>query len=275
MSSSASWTPTPATTRFSCILRIMSIRHSLPTDVMPFGQKNAGATYQRLVNKIFAELIGTSMEVYVDDMLVKSRTTDDHLRNLSLMFGKLKKYNMRLNPSKCACSVSFGKFLGFMISQRRIEANPEKIQALIDMRVPRTKKEVQSLTGRVASLARFISKATVRCAPFFKALKGSKRQVDWTSECDRAFEDLKAYMSRAPLLSTLFPDLTIYLSVSASALSSVLIRRPNGIELPIFYMSHALQDAEQRYPQLEQLAYALVLFARNFGPTFRLTASTY
>ncbi|CAL2266365.1 unnamed protein product [Prunus armeniaca] len=197
------------------------------------------------------------MEVYVDDMLVKSRTTDDHLRNLSLMFGKLKKYNMRLNPSKCACSVSFGKFLGFMISQRRIEANPEKIQALIDMRVPRTKKEVQSLTGRVASLARFISKATVRCAPFFKALKGSKRQVDWTSECDRAFEDLKAYMSRAPLLSTLFPDLTIYLSVSASALSSVLIRRPNGIELPIFYMSHALQDAEQRYPQLEQLAYAL------------------
>ncbi|CAL8133320.1 unnamed protein product [Prunus armeniaca] len=116
-------------------------------NVMSFGLKNAGATYQRLVNQIFAELIGTTMEVYVDDMLVKSRTTGDHLRNLSLMFDKLKKYNMRLNPSKCAFGVSSGKFMGFMISQRGIEANPEKIRALIDMQVPRTKKEVQSLTG--------------------------------------------------------------------------------------------------------------------------------
>ncbi|CAL8994056.1 unnamed protein product [Prunus brigantina] len=223
-------------------------------NVMPFGLKNAGATYQRLVNRIFAELIGTSMEVYVDDMLVKSRTANDHLRNLSLMFGKLKQYNMCLNPSKCAFGVSSGKFL-----------------ALIDMQVPRTKREVQSLTGRVAALAHFISKATDRCAPFFKALKGSKRQVEWTSECDRAFEDLKAYMSRAPLLSTPLPgeDLIIYLSVSASALSSVLIRRPNGIELPIFYMSHALLDAEQRYPQLEQLAYALILSARRLRPYFQ------
>ncbi|CAL9026207.1 unnamed protein product, partial [Prunus brigantina] len=201
-------------------------------NVMPFGLKNAGATYQRLVNKIFAELIGTSMEVYVDDMLVKSRTANDHLRNLSLMFGKLKQYNMRLNTSKCAFGVASGKFLGFMISQRGIEANPEKIRAIIDMRVPKTKKEVQSLTGRVAALARFISKATDRCAPFFKALKGSKRQIDWTSECDRAFDDLKNYMSRAPLL-------------------------------------HALQDAEQRYPQLEQLAYALVLSARRLRPYFQ------
>ncbi|CAL9011014.1 unnamed protein product, partial [Prunus brigantina] len=141
-------------------------------------------------------------------MLVKSRTANDHLRNLALMFGKLKQYNMRLNPSKCAFGVASGKFLGFMISQRGIEANPEKIRALIDMQVPKTKKEVQSLTGRVAALSRFISKATDRCAPFFKALKGSKRQIDWTSECDRAFDDLKHYMSRAPLLSTPLPGET-------------------------------------------------------------------
>ncbi|CAL9005246.1 unnamed protein product [Prunus brigantina] len=176
---------------------------------MPFGLKNAGATYQRLVNHIFAELIGTSMEVYVDDMLVKSRTANDHLRNLSLMFGKLKQYNMRLNPSKCAFGVASGKFLGFMISQRGIEANLEKIRALIDMRV------------------------------------GSP---PWPVSYPKPPIDLKTYMSIAPLLSTPLPgeQLTIYLSVSASALSSVLIRQPNGIELPIFYMSHALQDAEQR-----------------------------
>ncbi|CAL2264968.1 unnamed protein product [Prunus armeniaca] len=157
------------------------------------------------------------MEVYVGNMLVKSRTANDHLRNLSLMFGTLKKYNMRLNPSKCAFGVSSGELLGFMISQQGIEANPEKIQALLDMQVPKTKKDVQSFTGRVAALACFISKATDRCAPFFKALKGSKRQVVWTSECDRAFADLKAYMSRPPLLSKPLPreNLIIYLSVEA------------------------------------------------------------
>ncbi|CAL9021070.1 unnamed protein product, partial [Prunus brigantina] len=160
-------------------------------NVMPFGLKNAGATYQRLVHKIFAELISSSIEVYVDDMLVKSKTANEHLNNLSLMFDILKKYNMLLNPNKCVFVVSFSKFLGFMISQRGIEANPEKIKALLNMQVPKTKKDVQSLTSRVAALARFISKATDRCASFYKALKGSKRQIVWTAECDQAIQDLK------------------------------------------------------------------------------------
>ncbi|CAL8997891.1 unnamed protein product, partial [Prunus brigantina] len=150
---------------------------------MPFGLKNAGATYQRLVNKIFAELIGTSMEVYVDDMLVKSRTADDHLRNLSLMFATLKRYNMRLNLSKCAFDISSGKFLAFMISQRGIEANLEKIQALLNMQVLKTKKDVQSGRNKKNAFTRFISKTTDRCAPLFKTLKGNKRQVVWTPEC--------------------------------------------------------------------------------------------
>ncbi|CAL2230454.1 unnamed protein product [Prunus armeniaca] len=99
-------------------------------EVMPFNLKNARAMYQRLVNKIFAELIGTSMEVYVDNMMVKSKTADRHLHDLSLMFDVLKKYSMRLNPTKCAFGVSYGKFLGFMISQRGIEANPKKNQGI-------------------------------------------------------------------------------------------------------------------------------------------------
>ncbi|KAI5352561.1 hypothetical protein L3X38_005452 [Prunus dulcis] len=92
--------------------------------VMPFGLKNAGATYQRLVNHLFAPLIGNTMEVYVDDMLVKSRTADQHIPNLYAMFTILKQYKMRLNPTKCAFGVASGKFFGFMISQRGIEANP-------------------------------------------------------------------------------------------------------------------------------------------------------
>ncbi|CAL9011062.1 unnamed protein product [Prunus brigantina] len=218
--------------------------------VMPFGLKNAGATYQRLVNSIFAPLIGNTMEVYVNDMLVKSRTTDQHIPNLSAMFTILKQYKMRLNPTKCAFGVASGKFLGFMISQRGIEANPEKIQAILDMAIPKTVKDIQSLTGRVAALTRFISKATDRCAPFFKALKGSKRSITWTAECDKAFSELKEYMSRAPLLSTPEPGdtLMIYLSVSATAVSAVLIQTKEGAEHPVHYVSKALQDAEVRYP---------------------------
>ncbi|KAI5338425.1 hypothetical protein L3X38_017696 [Prunus dulcis] len=149
---------------------------------MPFGLEKARATYQRLVNSLFALLIGNTMEVYVDDMLVKSRTADQHISNLSAMFTILKQYKMRLNPTKCAFWVASGKFLGFMISQRGIEANPKKIQAILDMKVPKMVKDIHSLTGRIVALTRFISKATDRCAPFFKALKGSKRNITWTTE---------------------------------------------------------------------------------------------
>ncbi|CAL8993565.1 unnamed protein product [Prunus brigantina] len=240
-------------------------------NVMPFGLKNVGATYQRLVNRIFAQHIGSIMEVYVDDMLVKSRTAGEHLENLALMFGILKSYRMRLNPTKCAFGVSSGKFLGFMISQRGIEANPEKIKAIIDMETPKTQKDIQSLTGRVAALTRFISKATDKCVPFFKALKGGKHHVAWSTECDEAFQNLKNYMGKAPLLSKPLPGevLLLYLSVSVTAVSSVLIRKPEKAELPIFYVSKALQSAELRYPPLEQLALALVTSARRLRPHFQ------
>ena len=110
--------------------------------VMPFGLKNAGATYQRLVNKMFADQLGKTMEVYVDDMLVKSKRSEDHVDDLRAAFRILRKYHMKLNPSKCAFGVGSGKFLGFMVHQRGIESNPEKIQALLDMSSPRTIKDV-------------------------------------------------------------------------------------------------------------------------------------
>ncbi|KAB2629003.1 hypothetical protein D8674_033798 [Pyrus ussuriensis x Pyrus communis] len=122
------------------------------TKVMPFGLKNAGATYQRLVNSMFAEQIGKNIEVYVDDMLVKSKHADQHIANLSETFSILKKYRMRLNPNKCAFGVGSEKFLGFMISQRGIEANPEKIKAIMDMKEPLAEK------GQV--VADFIAKFT-------------------------------------------------------------------------------------------------------------------
>ena len=124
--------------------------------VMPFGLKNAGATYQRLVNKIFKEQIGRNMEVYVDDMLVKSKSSRNHVADLEETFGALRKYRMKLNPTKCAFGVTSGKFLGFMVSGRGIEANPEKIRAIQEMIAPKSIKEVQRLTGRIAALNRFV-----------------------------------------------------------------------------------------------------------------------
>ena len=110
--------------------------------VMPFGLKNAGVTYQRLVNKMFSKQIGRNMEVYVDDMLVKSKEESAHLDNLQEMFTTLRQYQMKLNPSKCAFGVASGKFLGIMVSQKGIEANLEKVQAILGMTSPKTVKEV-------------------------------------------------------------------------------------------------------------------------------------
>ena len=115
-------------------------------NVMPFGLKNAGATYQRLVNKMFVGLLGTTMEVYVDDMLVKSLQAYQHVKHLEETCQILRKYQMRLNPNKCAFKVSFGKFLGFMVHNRGIEANPKNIKAILEMRSPAKVKKVQKFT---------------------------------------------------------------------------------------------------------------------------------
>ena len=139
--------------------------------VMPFGLKNTGATYQRLVNQMFNKQIGRNMEVYVDDMLVKSKEAKTHLADLQEAFDTLRRYKMKLNPAKCLFGVSLGKFLGFMVFQRGIVVNPEKVKAILDMVSPKTVKEVQRLTGLVAALNRFDSKATDKFLPIFKVLK--------------------------------------------------------------------------------------------------------
>ena len=115
--------------------------------VMPFGLKNAGATYQRLVNRMFQKQIGATIEVYIDDMLVKSVTADLYIAHLSEAFHILRNYNMKLNPAKCTFGVLAGKFLGFIVNHRGIEANLDKIKAVLDMPSPSGIKEVQRLIG--------------------------------------------------------------------------------------------------------------------------------
>ena len=148
--------------------------------VMPFDLKNACASYQRLMNKMFAQQIRRNVQVYVDDMLVKSRREEDHLEDLRETFDTLRSYNIKLNLGKCAFGVTAGKFLGFMVSQRGIEANLDKIRAIMEMAPPRYVKEVQSLKGKIVTLNRFVSRATDKCLPFFRMLKKSFK---WIAEC--------------------------------------------------------------------------------------------
>ncbi|XP_073049537.1 uncharacterized protein [Primulina eburnea] len=142
--------------------------------VMPFGLKNAGATYQRLMDRIFTKQAGRNIEVYADDILIKSRAHTEFIPDLEETFATLREYGVKLNPSKCTFGVKSGKFLGFMVTERGIEVNPEKVRSITEMASPKSVREVQRLTGRIAALSRFISRSAHRSYPFFQALRRAK-----------------------------------------------------------------------------------------------------
>ena len=220
-----------------------------------------------MVNKMFNKQIGRNIEVYMDDMLVKSKEELAHLDDLKETFAILKQYQMKLNPSKCVFGVVSGKFLGFMVSQRGIEANPENVQAIINMVSPRTIKEVQKLTGRIAAFNRFVSRVTDKCLPFFKTLK---QDFAWTDECEVAFQDLKRYLSNPPLLSLSKEgeNLYLYLVVSTTAVSAALICEECKKQLLIYYVSQAFQGVESNYPRIEKIAFAIIVASHKLRQYF-------
>ena len=135
-----------------------------------------------------------------------------------------------------------GKFLGFMVSQRGLEVNPEKVHAILELEPPRTVKAVQSLNGKVAALNRFVSKATDKCFPFFRVLRKS---FEWTNECQKAFDNLKKYLLSPPLLNPSMPgeELYLYITVSQAVVSTALVRDEGGLQRPIYFISRAFQGA--------------------------------
>ena len=201
-------------------------------------------------------------------MLIKSKKEEDHLDDLKETINTLRQYSMKLNPSKCAFGVSSGKFLGFMVSRRGIEANPEKLRAILKMSSPKTVKEVQSLTGRVVALNKFVSKATDKCLPFFKTLK---RAFVWTKEYETTFQELKRYLSNPPLLSPSKEGkyLFLYLAVSFTAVSATLIRKENKVQLPVYYVSQAFQGAVARYLRIKKITFVLIVTSRKLHPYFQ------
>ncbi|GJX40719.1 reverse transcriptase domain-containing protein [Tanacetum coccineum] len=144
---------------------------------MPFDLKNAGTTYQRLVDKDFDSQVGRNIEVYVDDSVIKSHTKAEMLRDIDETFRTLQKINMKLNPKKCTFGAVEGMFLGYMITPKGIKPCPSKTEAVLQLPSSRTIKEVQSLNGKLASLNRFLSKSAEKSLPLFKTLKKCIKKV--------------------------------------------------------------------------------------------------
>ena len=226
---------------------------------MPFGLKNAGSTYQRMMTKMFEPQLGKNMEVYIDDMVVKSKVVPEHVGNLGNIFETLRKHKLRLNALKCSFGVGLGKFLGYMVTHRGIKVNPDQIKVINNLQPSRNPKKVQKLTGMTATLNQFMSRSTDKCKPFF-LLMNKWKGFEWTEECALAFQQLKEYLSHPLIRSSLEVDeiLFAYIAIALHAGGLVLIRVDGGIQRPVYYMSKSLHEAEICYLPLEKSILAIM-----------------
>jgi hypothetical protein len=221
---------------------------------MSFGLKNAGATYQRAIQACFKSQLNKNVEAYVDDVVVKTRNSSTLIDDLEETFASLREYRWKLNPNKCVFGVPSGKLLGFIINQRGIEANPEKISTITSMKAPTCIKDVQKLTGCMGALNRFISKLGERGLPFFKLLKHQEKFV-WTPEADQALAQLKDFLSKPPVLTAppKGEQLLLYLVATTHVVSTTIIveRQEDGhaypVQRPAYFVSEVLSDSKARY----------------------------
>ncbi|GKF45343.1 reverse transcriptase domain-containing protein, partial [Tanacetum coccineum] len=225
---------------------------------------NAGATYQRLVDTTFQSQIGRNLEAYVDDMVIKSNDEKVLIEDITETFDNLRRINKKLNPKKCSFGVEEGKFLGYMATFEGIRANPKKTKAIADMQSPRTLKEMQSLSGKLAALKRFLSRSAEKSLPFFETLKDITKENNdeycWTESAEKAFQEMKKFIVELPLLTTPAKEETLYVYVAAAtkAVSAVLLAQEKGKQSSIHYVSRTLNEAERNYAPLEKLDLSLL-----------------
>ncbi|GKA93885.1 reverse transcriptase domain-containing protein [Tanacetum coccineum] len=218
---------------------------------MPFGLKNAGATYHWLVDKAFDNHVGRNIELYVDELVIKSHTEAEMLRDIDETFRTLRKINMKLNPKKCTFGEVEGMFLGYMISPEGIRPCPDKTKAVLQLPSPRTIKKVQSLNGKLASLNRFLSKSAERSGT--------------------SLQETKATLVRAtPAGSTQAKGGTDCIPVRhpRRAISAVLMTEKGMVQTSVYFVSRALQCPELNYTPMEKLVLSLVFAAKRLRKYF-------
>ena len=228
--------------------------------VMPFGLKNAGATYQRMATAMFHDMIHKEVEVYVDDMMVKSKTREEHPAALEKFLQRVEKYSLRLNPKKCVFGVTSGKMLGYTVSQKGIEVDPDKAKAIREMPIPKTEKEIRGFLGKLQFISRFIAKLTAVCEPIFKLLR-KNQPIEWNEQCQIAFDKIKDYLTSPPILRPpeMGKPLILYLAIEGNAIGAMLAQEGEArVEHAVYYLSKKMLPYEEKYSQVEQICLAMV-----------------
>jgi hypothetical protein len=222
---------------------------------MSFGLRNADAMYQRCMQHVFGDHIGRTVEAYVDDIVVKTRKADDLVDDLRVAFDCLRANGLKLNPEKCIFGVSRGMLLGYIVSQRGIEPNPEKVAALDCMGLIRDLKGVQKVLGCLAALSRFILRLGEKGLPLYRLLK-KHECFSWTVEAQEALDELKATLAHTPILTPPQNGEPLYLYVAATTqvVSSVIVVECTEeghalpVQRPVYYISEVLSETKARYP---------------------------
>ncbi|KAL0439607.1 UNVERIFIED_CONTAM: Transposon Tf2-12 polyprotein [Sesamum latifolium] len=239
--------------------------------VMPFGLKNTGATYQRAMQRIFDDMLHKNVECYVDDLVVKSKKREDHLYDLRKVFKRLRRYQLKMNPSKCAFGVTSGKFLGFIVRQRGIEIEQAKIDAMLRMPELQNIHELNSLQGKLAYLQRFISNLASRCQPFSRLMKKDV-PFEWDEACDKAFKSIKSYLMKPPVLVAPVHGCPLILYVAAQEHSiGILLAQKNdeGKENALYYLSRTMTPNELKYSRIEKLCLTLIFAIQKLKHYFQ------
>jgi hypothetical protein len=241
---------------------------------MPEGLKNAGGSFSRMTAKVLHSQIGRNVLTYVDDIIVKSTKQENHIADLQETFANFRQAGLKLNPEKCVFGVKKGKFLGCLVSMKGIKAIPNKNKAILRMEPPSTKKGAQRLTGRLASLNRFISRSAERNLPFFKVLK-SAEVFQWGLAQQKAFEELKQYLIDLTTLTppTLGAPLLLFVAASHSAISVALVQEKvegqTKKQVPIYFVSEVLSLSKKNYIELDKVLYVVLMASRKLRHYFQ------
>src|SRR5215216_1481094 len=219
--------------------------------------------------------LSRNIQVYVDDIVIKTKEEASLIDDLRKTFANLDRYRIKLNPDKCTFGVPSRQLLGYLISARGIEANPKKIKSILAMEKPKNIRGVQQLARRIAALSRFISRMGKKALPFYQLLRKADK-FEWTNEAQEAFEDLKRLLSTSPVLVTLRErePLLLYISATNQVVSTVLVveqaeeNKVHGVQRPVYYLSEVLTPTKQRYPHYQKMAYGVFMTARRLRHYF-------
>jgi hypothetical protein len=227
------------------------------------------------MNHVFGEHIGRTVEAYVDDIVVKTMRASDLLSDLEATFKCLRAKGVKLNPEKCVFEVPRGMLLGFIVSERGIEANPEKIVAITNMGPIKDLKGVQRVVGCLAALSRFISCLGEKGLPLYRLLRKAEC-FTWTPEAKEALGNLKALLTNTPILvpPAIGEALVIYVAATTQVVSAAIVveRQEEGhalpVQRPVYFINEVLSETKARYPQIQKLLYTVILTRRKLRHYF-------